>query len=89
MNKDDSEDIDIETTRKQLLKLIADMSKSLYDKFDKGRIRDPTKERIRINIANSFFKGCRAFNEILTNMEMEEIKEELERLKKMVDKGPK
>lgn len=85
MKENDIDNFNIETTRKELLKLISAMNKTLYDKFDKGRIRDPGKERIRINIANSFFKGCRAFNEILTNMEIEEMKEELERLKESLE----
>lgn len=89
MNNDDNEDINIETTRKELLKLIADATKSLYEKYDSGRIRDLSNDRLRNQIADTFFKGCKTFNEIMSNLELEEMKEELEKLKEMLKDGPK
>lgn len=89
MDKEDNKDIDIETTRKELLVLIADATKSLYEKYNNGRIRDLSNDRLRNQIADTFFKGCKTFNEILNNLEMEEMKEELEKLKEMYKNGSK
>lgn len=89
MDNEDNKDIDIETTRKELLVLIADATKSLYEKYNSGRIRDLSNDRLRNQIADTFFKGCKTFNEILNNLEIEEMKEELEKLKEMLKDAPK
>ncbi|MCZ3365395.1 MULTISPECIES: hypothetical protein [Methanobacterium] len=85
MDNEDKKDIDIETTRKELLVLIAETTKSLYEKYTCGRIRDLSNDRLRNQIADTFFKGCKTFNEILNNLEMEEMKEELARLREMYE----
>ena len=67
--------------RERILEQLSPLISDFIIKAKGGRIRDENKARIRIAYANSVANLIRAYNGVLRDMEVEELKAELEELK--------
>jgi hypothetical protein len=71
-----SEHIDMD--RDKLLSLMSEVIGTLQAKIQKGRIRDPPKEKLRLEAMRVLFYGTSVYNAILKDKELDAIERRLE-----------
>ena len=66
-----------EIDRDKLLTVMGEVIGSLQAKIQKGRIRDPAKEKLRLEAMRVLFYGTSVYNAILKDKELDEIERRL------------
>lgn len=68
-------------SRQEVLGILSDAIDKQHDKVTKGRIFNPENEKIKINMWKSLVHTCHTYNQILKDMQIDEIKYELQEIK--------
>ena len=68
-------------SRQEVLGILSDAIDKQHDKETKGRIFNPENENIKINMWKSLVHTCHTYNQILKDMQIDEIKYELQEIK--------
>jgi hypothetical protein len=86
---EDEQESDIEVNklnRKLLLIKLYDMIESFETKIAKGRIKDPQNEKIKVSQIKAFGYLCSVYNALSKDVELDEIKSEIEILEELLQK---
>ena len=67
--------------RRYVLMILAEAIEKQHHKATKGKIFNPTNEKIRINQWKSLVHTCNIYNNVLKDMQIDEIKYELNAIK--------
>lgn len=68
-------------SRQEVLGILSDAIDKQHDKVTKGRIFNPENEKIKINMWKSLVHTCHTYNQILKDMQIDEIKYELQEIR--------
>ena len=68
-------------SRQEVLSILAEAIDKQHDKVTKGRIFNPENEKIKINMWKSLVHTCHTYNQILKDMQLDEIKYELQEIR--------
>ena len=85
----DCEKLDFkENERALVLSKLSEAIDYLHNKALKGNVRDNQKEKVRIQWFKALSYSCSIFNQISRDNELDELKKDIEELKKLMeDKG--
>lgn len=73
--------------RDEILEQLNPLIAEFISKAQSGRFQNPETSKLRISYANALASLIRAYNGLLKDKEIEELKEELETLKNEFDKS--
>jgi len=79
-------------SRENVLSRLDEVIKILHTKATSGRVKNPNNEKVRIQWFRVLAYTCSIYNQIKRDVEMDELKEEIETLKnqiKSLDTAPK
>lgn len=68
-------------SRQEVLGILSDAIDKQHDKVTKGRIFNPENEKIKISMWKSLVHTCHTYNQILKDMQIDEIKYELQEIR--------
>lgn len=72
--------------RENILSYLDEVIKLLHNKAVKGRVKNPDSDKIRIQWFRVLAYTCQIYNQIKKDVELDELKEEIETLKIQIDK---
>lgn len=78
-----------DNTRELILSKLLEAIEYLHKKSLKGQIKKPANERVRVSYFKALCHACSVYNQISQNLELDELKDDLERLRMEIkeDKG--